>query len=100
MEWSQSEPTVLQRAELEMGLNPFAGAQKVMYGFQTLEQEALKLKLPWIPHQCYRCQSCGIPTEDLLTGSGNSPRERSLLQSTKQKGVGDLKTTLTLDTEI
>ena len=32
---------------------------------------------------------------ELLTGSGISPRERSMLQSTKVKGVRDLKNALT-----
>jgi hypothetical protein len=36
----------------------------------------------------------------LLTGNGPSPGERSLLQSTKMKGVGDLKSTLTSDMEM
>ena len=36
----------------------------------------------------------------LLTGSQTSPRERSVLQSTKLKGVGDLKTALTSDMEM
>ena len=38
---------------------------------------------------------------ELLTGSGTSPRERSVLQSTKEvKGVGDLKSALTSDMEM
>jgi hypothetical protein len=35
----------------------------------------------------------------LLTGSGSSPRERNVWQSTKLKGVGDLKSALTSDTK-
>ena len=34
---------------------------------------------------------------ELLTGSGTNPRERSVLQSTKLKGVGDLKSVSTSD---
>lgn len=34
----------------------------------------------------------------LLPGSGTSPGERNLLQSTQLKGVGDLKSPLTSDT--
>ena len=37
---------------------------------------------------------------ELLIGSGNSIRERSVLQSIKMKGVGDLKSVLTSDIEI
>jgi hypothetical protein len=36
----------------------------------------------------------------LLTGNGTSPRARSVLQSTKMKGVGVLKNALTSDMEI
>ena len=36
----------------------------------------------------------------LLTGKGTSPGERSLLQSTKLKGVRDLKNALTSDVEM
>ena len=45
---SQAEPKVLQRAELEKWSKPFGGAQKIVSGSQTLEQEAAKLKLSWI----------------------------------------------------
>ena len=38
--------------------------------------------------------------EELLTGSGTSPRERSVLRSMKLKGVGDLKSALTSDMEM
>ena len=44
-----------------------------------------------MPELWYTCQG------KLLTGNGTSLRERSLIQSTKVKGVGDLKSTLTLD---
>jgi hypothetical protein len=47
VEWSQPEPRVLQRAELEMWPKTFGEAQEIMFGFQTLEQEAIMLKLPW-----------------------------------------------------
>jgi hypothetical protein len=36
----------------------------------------------------------------LLTGCGKSPRERPVLQSTKIKGLGDLKSALTSDMEV
>jgi hypothetical protein len=38
---------VLQRAELAKCPKPFGGSQKITCGSQTLEQEAVKLKLPW-----------------------------------------------------
>jgi hypothetical protein len=49
MEKSQSEYSVLQRVELKKWYKPFGGAQKTICGSQTLEQEAVKLKLPWRP---------------------------------------------------
>jgi hypothetical protein len=39
-----------------------------------------------MPESCDTCQG------ELLTGYGTSLRERRMLQSTKLKGVGDLKT--------
>ena len=36
---------------------------------------------------------------ELLTGSGTNPRDSSMLQLTKLKGVGNLKSALTSDTE-
>ena len=37
---------------------------------------------------------------ELLTGSGSGPRDRCVLQSTKLKGVEDLKSTLTSDKDM
>jgi hypothetical protein len=48
VEWSQPEPRVPQKKELGKCPKPFGGAQKIMCGSQTLEQDAVKLKLPWI----------------------------------------------------
>ena len=38
--------------------------------------------------------------KEMLTGSGTSPRERNMMQSTKLKGVGDLKNILSSDMEM
>ena len=46
--------------------------------------------------RCWRCHSHEIPA----TKSGNKSLQRSLLLSPKMNGVGDLKSTLTLNTEI
>jgi hypothetical protein len=43
----QPELRVLQRAELEENCQPFGEAQNIMCGSQTLEQEAVTLKLLW-----------------------------------------------------
>ena len=63
MEWSQPNHGVLQRAELEKWPKPFGRVQKIMCGSQTLEHEAVKLKLPNIPLNVRRCQSHGISAE-------------------------------------
>ena len=72
VEWTQPEPRLLQRAELEK------------WESQTLDQEAVKLKLGYpkmleMPKPWDTCQG------KLLTGSGTTSRERIVLQST---GVG------------
>ena len=58
--------------------------QKIKCGFQTLEQEALMLNLPWRA-QGQRCQSHGIQAQE------SSHEERSLLHKTKKKYIGDMK---------
>lgn len=55
----QPEPRLLQRAELEKWPKPFAGLQKSMCGFQTLEREAVKLKLPWRPQVVWDAKAMG-----------------------------------------
>ena len=47
-----------------------------------------------IPESWDTCQ------EELLTGCGTNLRERNVLQTTKLKIVGDLKSTLTTDVEM
>jgi hypothetical protein len=44
---NQLELRVLQGAELEKSFHPFGRAQKIMFGSETLKQEAVMLKLPW-----------------------------------------------------
>jgi hypothetical protein len=46
----------------------------MMCGSQTLEQEAVELKLPWIPQDVRDVRVRGYLTRKLLTGSGTSPR--------------------------
>ena len=64
--------------------------------------EAVKVKprLPWRPHDVGDARAVGHLQRELLTGSGASPGERSVLASTKLKGVGDLKNILTSDVEM
>ena len=69
-----------------------------MCGSLTQEQEAVKLKLPWIPQDVRDAEPWATCGGKLLTGSGNNSGERCLLQSSKQKG-GDLMNALTSDME-
>ena len=57
-----------------------------MCGSRTLEQEAVKLNLPWKPQDVRGPEPWGTCQRKLLTGSGTSLRERRLLQSTRLKG--------------
>jgi hypothetical protein len=51
--------------------------------------------LPWRPQDERDARAMGYLSRKLLTGSGTSLRERSVLQTTKLKGVGYLKSPLT-----
>lgn len=53
--------------------------------------DAVKVEpgLPWRPQHFEHNRVRYLP-EELLRGSGTSPRERAVLQSTKLKGVGNL----------
>lgn len=57
----------------------------------------VKLRLPWRSQKVRDDRAWDTCQGKLLTGSGNSPREKSVLQKTKIKGVGDLKSILTPD---
>ena len=61
--------------------------------------EAMKVKsgLPWRPQDVEIPELYSTYWGELLTASGTSPGERSVLQSTNLNGVGNLKSTLTSD---
>ena len=74
------------------GVSQPGGLERPLY-------ETVKVKpgLPW------RLQDVGdarVMGGELLTGSGTSPRERSVLYPTKMSRVGDLKSALTSDMEM
>ena len=64
------------------------------------EDVKVKLGLPWDPKMLEMPELWVTFQEKLLTMSKNSLSERSVLQSTKLKGVGDLKRTLISDMKI
>jgi hypothetical protein len=74
VEWNQLEPRVLQRAELEKQSKLFGGAQKITCGSQILEQEAVKLLLPWRPQDVSDARALGFCRGKLLMGSGICPK--------------------------
>ena len=52
---------------------------------QTLKEEAVTLKLPWRLKDVKDARAMGYMLRKAVTGSGTSPGESSLLQSTKKK---------------
>jgi hypothetical protein len=51
--------------------------------------------------RCSRCQSCGISGKECCKQEWNQPRRKKFVAVNKdEKGVGDLKTTLTSDMEM
>jgi hypothetical protein len=78
---------------------PFAGAQKIKCGSQTLK-EAVTLKLHWRSKDVKDAKAMGYPPRKAVTRSGTSPGERCLLQSTKLKKEWRSETTLTSDMEM
>ena len=65
-------------------------------GSESPLHEAVKVK----PGLCWRPQDVRDAKKKLQTECGTSPRERSVLQSTKLEGVGDMKSPLTSDIEM
>ena len=55
----------------------------------------VKLGLTWRPQDVCSTRAVGNLLRRAITGSGTSPRKRSVLQSTKLKGIGHLKSALT-----
>ena len=56
--------------------------------------------LPWRPQNVGDARAMGYLHGELQTGCGTSPSEKSMWQSTKLKGVGDMKSTLRSDMEV
>ena len=54
-----------------------------------------KLELTWRPQDVGSTRAMGNLLRRAIAGSGISPRKRSVLQSTKLKGIGHLKSVLT-----
>ena len=80
-----------------------------MCGSQPLEQEVVKLKLPWIPQDVRDVRIVGYLPRKAANREWNQPKRTKFVaagcqicqqQSTRMKGVGDLKSTLTLDMEM
>lgn len=70
------EPRVLQMSKLEKWSKPFGGVTPHMCKSQTLEQEGVKLKLPWRPQDDARAMdTCW---GKLLTGSGTTQKKKKI----------------------
>ena len=89
VEWSQPELSVLRRAEIKKWPKPFGGSWEIMCGSQTLEQEAVKLKLPCRSQNVRDSRALDhLPRETANREYRSIPRERIVLQAKKLKGVG------------
>ena len=72
-----------------------------MCGSQTLEQEAVKLKLTWGPQDVKDARATGCLPRKAANREWNQPRRKKLVAVIKnEKGVGYLKTALTSDMEM
>ena len=72
-----------------------------MCGSQTLEQEAVKLKLTWRPQDVKDARATGCLPRKAANRECNQPRRQNLGAVNKdEKGVGDLKTALPSDMEM
>ena len=72
-----------------------------MYRFQTLEQEAVNLKLPWSPQDDRDVKTVGYLPRKAANRKWNQPRRKKFVGVSKDgKGTGDQKTALTSDMEM
>ena len=79
-----------------------------MCGYRTLEQEAVKLKLLWTFQDVRDVRAMEYLPRKAANREWNQPKRTKFVaaecqicqqQSTRMKGVGDLKSTLSLDME-
>ena len=77
-----------------------------MFGSQTLEKEAIKLELPWIPQAVRDVRAVGYLPRKAAFRKWNLPNRMKFVaakcqicqqQSTRMKGVGDMKRAVTSD---
>jgi hypothetical protein len=64
-------------------------------GFQTLEQEAVTLQLPWSPMDVEDARAVGYLLRKSAIMEWNDPKRNNCAAVTKQKRGGDLKSPLT-----
>ena len=97
---------VLQWAALKKQPEP---CHKIVYGSRILEEEAVKLKLSWVHKDVSDIRAIAYPWRKAANREWNQPKRTKFVaaecqicqqQSTKVKGVGDLKSALTLDMEM
>ena len=80
----------------------------IMCGLQTLKQGVVKLKLPWRPQDVQDVGTMGYLLRKAINRVWNQPKRMKLVaaehqiyqqQSTRMKGIGDLKSAFTSDME-
>jgi hypothetical protein len=72
-----------------------------MFGSQALEQKGIVLKLPWRPQDVWDARAMRYLLRKAAKKEWKQPRRKKFVAINKdEKGVGDLKTTLTSDMEM
>jgi hypothetical protein len=72
-----------------------------MCGSQTLEQETVKVKLPWRPFDVRGVRAVGCLLRNTAIREWNQPRRKKFVSVNKdEKGVEDLESGLTSDMEM
>jgi hypothetical protein len=76
----------------------FTGIRKIMCGSQTLKQEAVRLKLPWIPQDVQVARALGYLQRKAARRECNQSRRKKFDAINKdKKEVGELQRALTLE---
>lgn len=88
LEWIYLNLEFYNRTELEKWPKPFGGAQKTMCRSQTLEQEAVKLTLPWIPLDVKAVGAMGYLPWKVASREWNQPLKKKFVAVNKAERSG------------
>jgi hypothetical protein len=92
---------VPQKAEPKKGSKLFGKTHKILYGFQALETEAVRLGLTWRPQNDKGARVVGYLLKKAAYRDWNQARGIKFVAVNKdEKGVGDSKIALPSDMEM